>query len=109
MSTSNYNKIMVLGDEETVTLFELLGIEGKVVNSFNEFELELYEIIKDPMIGMILISEQALAGHLDFYLNFKLNNPKPFIFSLPDIFQSKNIKTDSITKKIQEYIGKVMR
>jgi V/A-type H+-transporting ATPase subunit F len=108
MSILNYEKIMALGDEETVTLFELLGIEGKIVNSFNEFELELYEIIKDPMIGMILISEKILTGHLDFYLNFKLNNPKPFIFLLPDIFQSKNINTDSITKIIQEYIGKAM-
>ena len=108
MSSSNYNKIMVLGDEETVTLFELLGIEGKVVSDFNDFELELYETIKNTMIGMILISEKILKGHLDFYLNFKLNNPKPFIFLLPDVFQSKNINTDSITKKIQEYIGKAM-
>ncbi|MFX1497595.1 MAG: V-type ATP synthase subunit F [Promethearchaeota archaeon] len=108
MSTSNYDRIMVFGNEETVTLFELLGIEGKVINDFNEFELELYEIIKNPMIGMILISENILSGHLDFYLNFKLNNPKPFIFLLPDIFQSKNINTDLITKKIQEYIGKAM-
>ncbi len=108
MAISNYNRIKVLGDEETVTLFELLGIEGKVVNNFNEFELELNEIIKNPTIGMVLISERALTGHLDFYLNFKLNNPKPFIFLLPDIFQSRNIKTDSITKNIQEYIGKVM-
>ncbi|MFX1476773.1 MAG: V-type ATP synthase subunit F [Promethearchaeota archaeon] len=109
MSISNYNKIMALGDEETVTLFELLGIEGKVVNDFNQFELELYETIKNPTIGMVLISEKILTGHLDFYLNFKLNNPTPFIFLLPDIFQSKNTNTDSITKKIQEYIGKAMR
>ena len=75
MSISNYDKIIVLGDEETVTLFELLGIEGKVVNDFHEFESELYEIIKNPTNGMVLISEKALTGHLDFYLNFKLNNP----------------------------------
>ena len=108
MSSPNYTKILVLGDEETVILFELLGIEGKIVNNFNEFEFEFYETIKNPTIGMILIAENMLADHLDFYLDFKLNNSKPFIFLLPNIFQSKNINSDSISKKIQAYIGKSM-
>ena len=109
MSSSNFNKIVVIGDEETVILFELIGIEGKIVNNFHEFETTFYELIKNPIIGMLFISERILADRLDFYFDFKFNNSSPFIFLLPDIFQSKDIETDIISKKIQEHIGKAMR
>ncbi len=105
---SNAEKIVIIGDEEVVLLFALLGIEGKIVNNYNEFIAEFNEIMKDSSMGMVIISEKLISDHLDFYIDFKLNNPKPFLFLLPNIFQSKDINSDVISKKIQEYIGKSM-
>ncbi|HEY0089616.1 MAG TPA: V-type ATP synthase subunit F [Candidatus Lokiarchaeia archaeon] len=100
-------KIIVIGDEEIVLLFGLLGIDGIILENANNFLKEFNKLVNDPTIGMVLISLELPEEITRVLIDFKLNNRRPFIFNLPDVFEpnieEKNIffaKIESILKKI---------
>jgi len=101
-------KIHILGEEELVVLLGLLGLEGTIINSEDQFTTEFNNLIKDPSIGMIVISMPLNDEMVDFLLNFKLNNKKPFIFILPDVFQPHIDEEGKIVNKILEAIREIV-
>ncbi|MFX0047050.1 MAG: V-type ATP synthase subunit F [Candidatus Hermodarchaeota archaeon] len=97
-------KIHIIGFEETVTLFALLGIEGTVVNHEEDFLKIFEDIIKKPSIAMIIINMDLSDDLFEHILDFKTNNKVPFVYLLPDIFQPDIIKHDKIFDLIYELI-----
>ena len=98
-------KIHIIGEEDLVVMLGLLGLEGTIINSEDEFLTELDNLIKKPSIGMIIIAIPLSDEIIDFIINFKLNNRKPFIFVLPEVFQPYIEGEGKIINKLHESIG----
>ncbi len=101
-------KIHILGEEDLVVMLGLLGIEGTIINSGDDFMIEFKELIKRPSIGMIIIAIPLPDDIINFIINFKLNNRIPFIFILPDIFHPHIEEEGQVINKILESIGDVV-
>jgi vacuolar-type H+-ATPase subunit F/Vma7 len=101
-------KIHVLGYDEIVSLFGLLGIEGTVVDNKEDFIKTFEKLIKRPSIVMIIISIDLPEDIFEYIMDFKTNNRIPFIFLLPDIFQSDIKNRDKIFDKIHELIEEII-
>lgn len=79
-------KIHVIGEEDIVLLFGLLGIEGTIIENIEEFQNSFELLIKESSIGMIIIFMDLPSNLLDYLLEFKISNKNPFVYILPNIF-----------------------
>lgn len=77
-------KYYVIGDEETLLGFSLVGVEGKIVKTPEEVKLTLKEIIKDKQIGIILITEKYAKMSKDFIAELTYTQNFPLIIEIPD-------------------------
>ncbi len=98
-------KIHILGEEEMVSIFGLLGLEGTIVENAEDFLKLFTELIKKPSIGMIIVVLPLPVTIIDFLLDFKQNNRIPFVFILPDVYQPNIEREDIIFNKIIDAIG----
>ncbi len=101
-------KIHILGYDEIVLMLGLLGIEGTTVENANDFMQIFNDLIKKPTIGMIIIAIDLPDDITEFLVDFKLNNRRPFIFFLPDLFEPNIEKEDVLINKILKIIGKLI-
>jgi len=101
-------KIHVVGRDDFVLLLRLLGIEGTVVEDNKKFLAIFHRLIKNTSIGMIIIAIDLPLDIINYIIDFKLNNRKPFVFYLPDIFKTNIQEEDIFYKKILESIGKII-
>ena len=102
-------KIHVIGYDEIVSLFGLLGIEGTIVNNNEEFRKIFENLIKRPSIAMIIINMELPNELLEFIMDFKTNNRIPFVYLLPDIFQPNVKEHDWVFDKIHELIEDIIQ
>ena len=98
-------EIHIIGEEEIVSMLGLLGLEGTTVNNEEEFLRKFSELIIKPSIGMVIVAFTLSHQMVDFLLDYKKGNKKPFIFILPDIFQPNVERDDIIFKKIMDALG----
>ena len=101
-------KIHVIGYDEIVSLFGLLGIEGTVVDNKEEFIKIFENLTKRSSIAMIIINMELSDEVLEYIMDFKINNRIPFIYLLPDIFQPDIRSHDKIYDKIHELIEEII-
>ncbi|MFX1377338.1 MAG: V-type ATP synthase subunit F [Promethearchaeota archaeon] len=100
-------KVHVIGEEEIVLMLGLLGIEGTIINSQEEFLKVFNDLIVLPKIGMILIAIRLPNDLIDFLLDFKIQKKEPFILILPDIFQPNIERMDVLLNKISDAISDI--
>lgn len=100
--------IKVIGYEETVLMLKLLGIQGKIVEKAEEFLKEFKFSTKDKKIGMIIIAIELPEEMIDYILDFKLNNRRPFVYYLPNIFQPNIDNDDPFLNIIKNSIGQII-
>jgi len=101
-------KIHVIGYDEIVSLFGLLGIEGTIANNKEDFIKKFEKLIKRPLIVMIIINMELPDDVLEYIIDFKTNNRTPFIYLLPDIFQLDIRNHDKIFDRIHELIEEII-
>ena len=102
-------EIYVIGYDEIVLLLGLLGIQGSVLDKSDDFMKIFKNLINKPSIGMIIIAIELPSDIIDYLINFKLNNRRPFIFYLPDIFQLNIEKNNVFLNKISKTISKIIQ
>ena len=102
-------EIYVIGYDEIVLLLGLLGIQGSVLEKSDDFMEIFKNLIKNPSIGMIIIALELPSDIIDYLIDFKLNNRRPFIFYLPDIFQFNIEKNNIFLKKISKSINNIIQ
>jgi vacuolar-type H+-ATPase subunit F/Vma7 len=102
-------KIHVIGDDESVLMFGLLGIEGTILSENENFRKEFNKLINDAKIDMIIVALDLPEDMIEFLVDFKLNKRKPFVFYLPDIFNLDLEQKDILLKKVYESIGKILK
>ncbi|MFX0057799.1 MAG: V-type ATP synthase subunit F [Candidatus Hodarchaeota archaeon] len=101
-------KIFVLGYEEFVLLMGLLGIEGKIIENTEQFSKEFDRLIKDSSIGMIIVALNLPENEIEYLFDFKLNNKKPFVFYVPDVFTTDIEQQNKIMAKIFKFINQII-
>ena len=101
-------KIHIMGSDDYVILLRLLGIEGTILEDSNKFLAIFNKLLKNTSIGMIIIAIDLPLDLIDYIIDFKLNNRKPFVFYLPDIFKTNIENEDVIYNKILDSINKII-
>jgi V/A-type H+/Na+-transporting ATPase subunit F len=76
-------KIMVIGNEEAVLGFSLVGVEGKVATSAVEINQLLDEAFSDRQIGIVLITSDV-AARIESRMNgLRLHSTVPLVVEIP--------------------------
>ena len=98
-------KVHVIGNEDIVLIFGLLGIEGTIVKNSDNF-LEIFNpLLNKPDIGLVIIALNLPTDTIDLLIDYKLDSRKPLIHFLPDVFQ-ENVEKDYVfLNKIYDSIG----
>jgi V/A-type H+-transporting ATPase subunit F len=97
-------KIVMFGDEESINLLHLVGIEGISFEKEDEkFEDKFEDITEDPDVGIIIISEHLLVKHRDIIFPFKMQKRLPIIIEIPGIMPE--YKEDYTRELARKYIG----
>lgn len=98
-------KVFCISDNiDTQMGLRLAGIEGVVVHEREEFIKTLEDLIKDPDIGIILMTTIIVDLAPEIISEYKLNLKSPLLVEIPDRHGSANIG-ETIDSYISEAIG----
>ncbi|MHA1986385.1 MAG: V-type ATP synthase subunit F [Promethearchaeota archaeon] len=101
-------EVIILGSEEHVLMLAMLGIEGKVVEKSEEFLKIFRDLIKKPSVGMIIIALDLPKDIMTYLIDFKINNKRPFIFIMPNLFKTEIDKEDLVLNRILDAISDIV-
>jgi len=77
-------KYFVMGDEDTVLGFGMVGVEGKTVHNPEDAEALFNEILQDKEIGIIIITERTAETIRGLIREFIFTKSFPLIVEIPD-------------------------
>ncbi|HNR67967.1 MAG TPA: V-type ATP synthase subunit F [bacterium] len=77
-------KYFVIGDEDTVLGFGLVGVKGHAVKNESEANNTLQEALKDKQIGIIIITERVAEWIRQFVDSYLFSTTFPLIVEIPD-------------------------
>ena len=89
---------------DTFTGMRLAGVEGVVVHERAEIKTALDNVLSNPDIGIILITEKLGKKIPEVIDDIKLNRTFPLLLEIPDRHGSGR-RADFITSYINEAIG----
>ncbi|MEM1625937.1 MAG: V-type ATP synthase subunit F [Sulfolobaceae archaeon] len=93
-------KVLVMGDRYTVSLFRLLGTEGKVIEDPLTIEDHLRELRKREDLDVVLITKDIYEPIREKIDSFVIANKKPLIGIIPSPFsEAKPIDVRKIILK----------
>lgn len=101
-------EVVIIGSEEHVLMLAMLGIEGITVEKGEEFLKIFRDLIKKPSIGMILIALELPKDIVNYLIDFKINNRRPFIFIMPDLFKTEIDKEDLVLNRILDAVSDII-
>jgi vacuolar-type H+-ATPase subunit F/Vma7 len=102
------SEVHIIGDEDTILMLGLIGIHGTVVENREDFLKIFNHLINLSKLEMLIIAMQLSDELVEFLIDFKLNNRRPFVFILPDIFRPNIEKDDPLLSKIFEAISDIV-
>jgi len=91
-----------------VLLFSFLGIDGKVIKNVENFLKIFNELTKISSIAMIIIALELPKDIINYLIDYKLDNKRPFIILLPRISKLDIDEGDLIYKRIFNSISKII-
>ena len=100
--------MMVIGDDEIITMLGLIGIDGIVLEETSNFMKIFQELINNMAISMIIIAMDLPDSVIDYLIDFKLNKRRPFVFYMPNIFTLNEDSKDFFINKIFGSINKLL-
>jgi len=77
-------KFFVIGDEETVLGFHLVGIDGEIVHTSEQARQSLENAVQKSSVGVILITERIADGIRADVDRYFYKMPVPLIVEIPD-------------------------
>ncbi|MCI2057834.1 MAG: V-type ATP synthase subunit F [Oscillibacter sp.] len=98
-------KYFVITDSaDTLVGLRLAGIEGVVTRTAAEAYTALDEVLRDPEIGILLVTERLARECESRLAPLKMTISTPLVIEIPDR-HSTGRSADSITRYIREAIG----
>ncbi len=101
-------RIFALGDDETVTMLGLIGIDGIALEDTGDFLKKFNKLTNDQSISMIIIVIDLPNDIIDYLIDYKLNKRRPFIFYVPDIFNLQEDSKEYILNRVYGAINKLV-
>ena len=96
--------IYVLGTEDTVIGFGLIGISGKVVRTARDAQRLLFEIAQKKVYKIIIINSKFIGEIGEFVENYRLNPENPVLVEIPDE-SGKAAAYESVKDLLKRSIG----
>lgn len=98
-------RIFLISDNaDTQTGMRLAGIDGVLVRTPQEVSKAVDEVLTDPGISMLLITETIAAMQPDLFSHIKINRSIPLVVEIPDRHGSSK-PDDYIMSYVGEAIG----
>jgi len=97
-------KYFVIGDEDTVLGFGLVGVKGNVADTKAEAEHSFNEALKDNDIGIIIITEKTAELIRSLVNRYLFTSSFPLIVEIPDR-SGKMQGKPGIRQMVNEAIG----
>ena len=76
-------KVFVIGNQEAVLGFSLVGVQGRTVNSAMMAHQALDETLADPDLGIVLVTEDVAELIEARMAQLKLRSTVPLIVEIP--------------------------
>ena len=76
-------KVVALGEKAFVTGFVLSGVQGEYVSSPPEALGKIRRLLKDPDVGLIIISSEIAKPIQDDLTQIRSKRPIPLIYGVP--------------------------
>ncbi len=95
---------LICDEEDTLTGLRLAGIEGVLVKSKQELDVEFEKAIEDTGIAVLLLSENCAAMDSERINKIKLSAKRPLVAVIPGSTGYKG-EAGSITDLIRDAIG----
>ncbi|MEN8254877.1 MAG: V-type ATP synthase subunit F [Verrucomicrobiota bacterium] len=77
-------KYSVIGDEDTVLGFGIVGVLGKVATNEEETRCAFQEVLEDKDVGIIIITERVADKIRTLVDKYLLTHSFPLIVEIPD-------------------------
>lgn len=77
-------KFFLLGDEDALLGFGMVGVEGILARTPEEASAGLAQILEDPEVGIILINERIADSIREQVDRFIFTKEFPLILEIPD-------------------------
>lgn len=97
-------KMAVIGDEDTVTLLTFAGVSQGVVAG-EDVATQLDELVENPEVGVIIMTERIADMLLDKITKIKLQRELPIIVEIPDKRGKEEEREDSLDILIRRAVG----
>lgn len=97
-------KYFVIGDEDTVLGFGLVGVKGFIATTETEAEHSFKEVLKDDEIGIIIITEKTAALIRPLVDAYLFKSSFPLLVEIQDRTGKMAGKPD-IRQMVNEAIG----
>ena len=98
-------KMYLISDNiDTQVGMRLAGVEGSVVHDADTAKAAIDNAVKNPEIGILILTEKAGALVKEYIDELKLTIHTPLIIEIPDRHGSRDI-AQSINRMVQESIG----
>lgn len=76
-------KMAVIGNAETVLGFSLAGVHGQVAESAPQVNLALDQVLNDPQIGIVIVTEDAADLVPARMAQLKMRSTVPLVVEIP--------------------------
>lgn len=84
-------RVRIIADEDSVIIFQFLGINGTIHTVDSAGFLDLFDdIVADPTIGVLMLSERHYENFQIEILEYQRLNRLPIIISIPSIVDVYN-------------------
>lgn len=97
-------RYFIIGDEDTVLGFSMVGVKGRIVVNRIEAESAFREAISDQQVGIILITERVAETMRHAVDKYVFTSQFPLIVEIPDR-QGKITGKPTIREMVNEAIG----
>ncbi|BES81660.1 V-type ATP synthase subunit F [Pyrodictium abyssi] len=77
-------RVVVIGDEETVSLFRLIGYLGHVASASELLDVMIRYISRED-VGLIVVTYDLVEENTDKYFELKARLRKPLLIEIPSI------------------------
>lgn len=95
--------IFVIGDENTVLGFSLVGVDGSQVENLKELNSRLEEALQREEIEIVLVTEYWAAQLGDEFDRLKMESEKPLVLEIPGSQPAPS--RQSLMELVQQAVG----
>lgn len=92
-------KTIILGDKESVLLFGLEGVEGRIVENQNDAIDEIKKIRKTKSYGLLIVTEEVATWAMEQVSLLRFSKELPLVIDIPGA--RGHVETG---KKLSDYI-----